>query len=375
MTTNTWQTEIITSWADAAVLRREWDVLASRATGEHPFFSYDWFALWYPAYASEKDVRIVAVRDAGGSLRALLPGFLERRRFGRINLRNFHYAANGYSLCGGIIAVPDDLAAVKSAVLSTIKQIRPTPHMLILPMVPDKSPTGRIMHGNDLSGFGRRIEHADVAIQFSFPNGWEAYFASRSGNMRNRIKQSRNRSKKFGNLYFEHFDLPEHSAEATKRLRRLDGKTWQGQGGTGLFSTPENERFYGQLVSFQYPGLGVRVYFTVIDGKDIAYSLTTAGRTTRHVIKVGYDKDFAYCRPGVLMMVNVAESSMDDGIHQIDYGVGAIGDKAQWETERERYINWWLFNRRSLKGLIAHKAIRLRDSWKQRRNLPESGAD
>jgi len=368
MNRNAFKPEILQSWSDAVGLREKWDALASAATNEHPFFSFDWFEFFYRFYVPPDKIRIIVIKDQVEQLRALLPGFTYTLRKRGLNIPCFSFAANGYTKYGGVIADPSDHDAIRQALFTAINFIEPNPIMLVMPYIPDNSSTGLVIRGNTLGAFARRIEHDDVVISFSMPGGWEKYLSSRTRSTRNRIKGSLSRSKKLDRFSFEYLDSAGQSKECIERLRRLDALTWQGQQGTGLFSTPENERFYNELLRFAYPDLCIRVYFTVIDGKDVAYSLTLAGTSTRLVMKLGYDPAFASYRPGVLTMVNVCNSSLQEGLWRIDYGIGDIGDKGQWETERQKIVNWWLINRDRLRGRMLEWALK----WYDKRSKKET---
>lgn len=362
--------QVLSSWEGAEGLQHEWNALAAAAAAEHPFFSHDWFAFWYPAYAPAENVRIFLLRHDDGRLRAILPGFLRTRSLGGLTLRCFNYAANGYSPYGGIIAAAGDREAVRLVLQAVTERLRPAPHMIILPAVPDNSDTAAVICENGLRRLGRRIEHTEVVTVFSMPTGWEAYFSGRSPKTRKRLKESQARCRKLGRLEFEEFATPEHSAEMIDRIRRLDARSWQGQQGTGLFSIPENERFYRQLFSFRFSDLGLRVYLATIEGRDAAYSITVAAGNTRHVLKIGYDPDFSHCSPGTLTMAHVGERAAADGMRHVDLGAGFPEDKRHWETGRKQLVNWWLTHRRSFRGCMLEAMLRLHDACSGKRRQP-----
>ena len=361
MTPTAWRIEVLNSWEEAAGLRDEWNDLASAAAVDNPFIRHGWFTFWFPAFAPAKGIRILLLRQADGRLRAILPGYVETRRVGRLPLRCFCYAANGYSPYGGIIARLGDQEAIGRVVLAAITELLPTPHLLILPAVLADSDTAVVIKNDGLGKLGRRIEHTEAVPFFSMPSGWSDYLSGRSNNTRKRLKKCLSRSNKCGRLAFEEFTSAEGSVELIDRVRRLDDRTWQGQQGTGLFSTPENARFYNELLSFRYPDLALQVYLATIDGRDAAYSITMAAGNTLHGLKMGYDPDFADCSLGVLTMQHVGECAAAAGIKKVDLGAGLNEDKRHWETSRSQLDNWWLINRQSLRGRTLEVMLRLHE--------------
>lgn len=350
MRSNDWQATVLYSMEEAEAFRDEWNHLAFAADPESPFFLYEWFICWYAAYIPPEKVRIVMLKDDIGRLRAVLPGFITTLRKGFLTLRCFSFASNAYSLCGGVIACSEDHDAIKRILICTVKVLRPSPHMVILPLIPEDSGTEYVIKNSSLTSFIKRLEHADEAIGFSIEDGWSSYLSGRPAKIRKRINNSFARSRKIGCLSFEEFCSSEHSEDVLHRLRRLDAKTWQGKQGSGLFSTPENERFYCELLRFKYSNLFVKLYFAVLENQDVAYHLTVGSGAARFVLKSGYHKEFGYCRPGVLTKKHVGEMSGSEGLRYVGLGVGVTDEKKRWETDRKRMENWWLINKRTLKG-------------------------
>jgi CelD/BcsL family acetyltransferase involved in cellulose biosynthesis len=352
--------EVLASWSDAEPLHQEWNELA-RAVGEpHPFLVHGWFSCWYAGFAADKAIRILLLREGNGRLRAIFPGVLEKRKLGGLSVDCFSYAANGHSPYGGIIARAGDHEAIGKVLQAAAVQVRPTPHLLILPGLTESSDTSAVIR-NGVQGLGQRCEHVDESFVVDVSSGWDAYFSGCSSSTRQRIKRKLKQAAKRGPIDFPSQTTADHSAELIHRLRRLDSLTWQGQHGTGLFSNKENERCYRQLLSSGHDELGVKVFFLTIDGQDAAYDLTLSWAGVRHVLKMGYDPDFADCSPGAITMWHIGTQSEADGIQQLDIGAGANDEKRHWATRSCPISNWWLVNRKTWRGYLLETLLRLHD--------------
>jgi len=356
-----WRIEVVDSLQGLEHGRDEWGALFSQAKLAHPALHYDWFALWYALFESAQHVRIIVLRQQDGQLRAVFPGIVQKRRFAGLSARCFSYAANGYSPCGSIIARAGDQEAVRAIIDASLRVIRPEPHLVLLPEVSDDSETAQVIEGRGLQNVGLRVEHAKEVSFIAFDEGWESYYAERSCKKRSGLQKKLNKLNKIGPLEFTVFAAPEHSGEAIERLQRLDGLTWQGQQGTGLFSTPDNEGFYRRLLSFADPGLGVRLYLATVNADDIAYSLTLRSANVCYGLKMGYDPQYGRYSPGSLTMCHFLEQAAGEGVEVVDMGPDSNREKRELETHRLRYRNWWLFNRRTVRGCLLESATRFHD--------------
>lgn len=356
-----WRIEVVDSLQGLEHGRDEWNALFSQAKLAHPALHYDWFALWYALFESAQHVRIIVLRQQDGQLRAVFPGIVQERRFAGLAARCFSYAANGYSPCGSIIARTGDQEAVRAIIDASLRVIRPKPHLVLLPEVPDDSETAMVLEGGGPGGAGLRIEHAKEVSFTSLAAGWASYCAERSSRKLSDLHKMIRKLNKIGPLEFVDLSSPDRSGEAIDRLQRLDGLTWQGQQGTGLFSTPDNERFYRRLLSFADPGIGVRLFLATVNAQDIAYSLTLRTANVCYGLKMGYDPQYARYSPGSLTMCHFLEQAAAEGIQVVDMGPDSNREKRQWQTHCLRYRNWWLFNRRTLRGRLLESATWLHD--------------
>ena len=356
-----WQVELVDSLQQARNVKDEWDELFSEVKQKHPSLQYEWFALWYSLFEPKSNVRILLLRQKDGLLRAVFPGFVHTRRFFGLNLRCFSYAADGYSPCGGIIARDGDQEAVRAVIEASMRVIRPEPHLVVLPEIFDTSDTALVLGEGGLAKTGLRVEHAKEVSFVSLEAGWEHYYAAQSSKRRSLLKKRLRQLNTIGQFEITDISSVERSAEGVDRLQRLDAITWQGQQGTGLFSTLDNERFYGRLLSYADTKVGAQVSFATVDSHDIAYVLSVRTANVCCALKWGYDPQYAQYSPGSLTIFHVLEQAASEGMKIVDLGPGINEEKRRWETHRQWCRNWWLFNRWTFRGRLLESASWLHD--------------
>lgn len=369
-----WRVEVLALWSDAEPLQQEWDGLAQAAAEPHPFLLHGWFSCWYAGFAADKAVRILLLRQGDGRLRAIFPGVLEKRKLGGLSMDCLAYAANGHSLYGGIIARAGDHEAIGKVLQAAAAQVRPTPHLLILPGLTESSDTAAVIR-TGVQGLGQRREHVDEGFVVDLSSGCDAYFSGCSANTRQRIKRMRKQAARRGAVDFPVLAATEQDAELIERLRRLDRLSWQGQHGTGLFSTAENEQCYRELLQARHADLDVRGYLLTIDGREAAYTLTLSWQGVRYLLKTGYDPEYADCSPGSLTIWQIIQRSGQEGIPLLDLGPGGNEEKRRWATRSLPVANWWSLNRKTWRGWLLEAMLKLHARLRARKqNKNEQGA-
>jgi CelD/BcsL family acetyltransferase involved in cellulose biosynthesis len=345
-----WRVEVITSWDRIELLKDEWDALVLLVKLGSPFLSYDGFSFWYSLFKTKENIRILVLRQLDGQLRAVFPGYLHIRRVAGLSIRCFSSVPDGDTPGGGIIARSGDHEAIKAVIQAAVDHLRPIPQLIYLSEVPDNSDSSTVIYTQLSKNFGRRIEHSKVVPIISLSSDWGQYYASRSVKTRSKIRRIQSLANKTGRLGFAEIRAVDRSVEVIARLKRLDAYTWQGQHGTGLFSTPDRNRFFSGVLSPKYPGFDARVYLATINDQDIAYSIVVVMGKVCVGLKTGYDLNYSYCSPGSLIMCHVLKQIIEEGVQYIDLGSGINDEKRRWETDRVTYNNWWLFNHSTVNG-------------------------
>lgn len=193
--------------------------------------------------------------------------------------------------------------------------------------------------------------------------------------LKQRLKRSRKRLHEAGSPRFER-RCPEPSdvPALLGRLKAVEDKSWKGQRGLGIFSTPERMAFFTRVAeSFAARGwLDVGLLF--LDGRLITYRFGFRFR------KVFWDYNFAYLpeyqalSPGRILLDEMIQSSVDCGLKAFDASRGdartgnILGD---WQHRTVEHVTVWVFNRTPLGSLSHLIEDRVRPTIRRLRGLAE----
>jgi len=354
---NRLRTEVLRSWEGAANLRTEWNQLQEASGCEHPFTTYEWFDCWYSAYCKPEDVAIVLVKE-GDTLRAILPGMLIYQIIKGIPFNVFSYAGNGHSPRCGIISKKEDTEANKASLVAIWDHLGVKINLVTLMSIDAGSPTQFILDNLELPHLFLHIEHSFESPAFDISRGWGNYLGSRSKKFRQRIRQGRNRAERLGRLTYNIIPNDSVSEQDIERLKIIDSKTWQHREGSGLFSTIENGKFYKELLkTFGKHGQMILCFLKIGDS-DVAYEIATSFGSKAFFLKYGYDPEFNKCSPGLLIQSYLAEHFSSLGFHEVDLVGEMSEEKEHWPTHKREHKNYWIINKRSLRGRILSEEIR-----------------
>ena len=221
-----------------------------------------------------------------------------------------------------------------------------------------------------------------VALNGTFEQYWDARPPSLRSNLRRyemRVIAS-NISKRF--LRISH---PEHIPEALQRYAVLENAGWKGKRGTALSATPEQFRFYLELMQASAAAGDAVVYELWFDDTLVASRLLIIRNNMRAMLKTAYDERFATFAPGRLMLREAIEDGFATGNGGvIEFYTDANRSQLEWATDerwiqhvsvyRSRFARWFIDTLnlfRSRKGLTERRAIRV-GTYDSPDTLPES---
>ena len=190
-----------------------------------------------------------------------------------------------------------------------------------------------------LQGGGHRwskdpIKETAAHWHLDVPETFDAFYKSRSKNVKNNIKTYKNRVKKaFGdNVQLECICRPEEVERAAEIAEHLTANSYQRGLGIG-FNDTQTQRDEWRMAAERG---WLRVYVLAFDGKPTAYWAGTVYDGIYTVNFTSFDPEYKHYHPGqvaLLLMIEIFCSDQD--VKQIDYGVGEAAYK-------KRFGSFWL---------------------------------
>lgn len=185
-----------------------------------------------------------------------------------------------------------------------------------------------------------------------FPN-WEAYWQSRSRNVRHSYSRRWRKLTELGEVTFER----ERDPDEVRRLVAwtLERKVaWMKRTGheNSFMRTPEFAEFLCRAITCEDEAGAVLMYVLRLDGRTIATKIGTIdGRRFEGYVST-YEPDFGTFSIGTIVLVEALKQFIDRGLNY-DQRIGEEAYKQEWATDDRPVTSYCLVNRFSGRLLLA----------------------
>ena len=325
-------THEINSLKQLAAAHLDWDALWVRSELAFPSTQAQQLAEWMRHFAPEQQFHAIAV-ETDGRWQAALP--LVERRLLRV-LRTLSLPGNEWSPVGNLLLdSAADMESTGSALLAALDQLT----WILLRLEPirlDAPQWQMLIEALARHGYPHTVEPLFDVGQVTTLGDWDAYFASRSRNLRRDLGKSWRRLEKEGPLATKIYLNPddEQIHELLARGFTVEDRSWKGRGGTSVLKTPGLLNYYqSQAASFR-DREQLQISMLELDGRAIAFEYGWRSHATYYSFKVGYDETFQRYSPGQLLRMKLLEQAFgDDAINTFDFFGPLNSALAAWATE------------------------------------------
>jgi len=295
-----------------ASLLPAWDRLVEELSAS-PFLSGTFYLAWLDELGSRREPLVVAVEDAAGALRAVVPW----ARRGPIAIS----VPGRYRIAGELLAAPADLAASWRLGLAAAFASRRVRAVLV----------PWLSAGADLDAAGAACADLGLAHRASFryrrflqplAGTFDEYQAMMPAKRRKSIRNSRNVLAREGEIVFR--DATFDEAWPTLRRfflaqwtpdRRADA-VWLGDEAGSRVDRRLLERFGHELVLLE------------VGGRPVAGAVTVSAGTYRTSLYLVRDPALRAASPGKTLSLELVRRALEDGVRVVDH-MGEGGDK-EW---------------------------------------------
>ena len=337
MTSGTLSVGRVADLSAMARMRAEWSELLD-ASDAGLFNAWEWLYPWCRRLAPERELYILAARDAVGALVGLMPLGLERRRV--LGRRVRRLAFLGETVVGSdyldVIARRGLEDAVGRAFAQELRAMRGAWDALDLLDLREDSPT--VEHLRDaFRDRDVRVSERYVCPYETFTPG-EAFdaFVSRTGRRDNLRRQKR--LEKQEGYVIERTVAPGDLAAPLSEFFRLHAARWAGEGGSQAIASARVEAFHRDATYLFAERGWLRLYTMKIAGRAVAsvYGLLYRGAFLYY--QSGYDPAWRNHSVGMILLGETFKDAIETGLVEYDFLRGPEPYKLEWTTRERRTV-------------------------------------
>lgn len=363
--------ETITSYQEFAALAPAWDALWQRADGL-VFQSHAWIDAWWRTATrrEERDLAIGLVWN-GAELEAVLPFATIRRR----GVTVLEWAAKEHSDYGDALLAPDRNRDAVSALWWEIAATGRFDMLYLNRLLPDAAI--RSIIAQDITAGTLRPNHRSE-ISYRVAGPWQRggdWFEAQSKKTRQNYRRGRKFMEESGELRFRLMEPDEALEPVLDRVAALKRK-WLARHGRASDLFDEGAPALAALVDVMRR-LGIlHVFVLELAGTVVAVSINVVQRRRMMAFITTYDPEFERASPGMVLMMDYIQWSIDQGLEMVDFMCGGEDFKRRFATESETLDS--VTGARTLMGrlaVLADNAGHALRNWRARATASDAPAD
>jgi CelD/BcsL family acetyltransferase involved in cellulose biosynthesis len=308
-------------------LEREWDALADRVAAP-PFLRPGYVAIWRHAFAADRPApEVVAVRR-DGELVAALPVM---REGGRVVP-----PSNSETVVAGILATDDRARDAAAEALLGLDA-----RLVSLDQIDVDGPTHAAVAATAARTGHRLIRRPTLRSPVvDTDGGWDAYWGSRSRNLRHNVRRCTRRLEERGELRVDvrRSVAPGELGALLAEGFAVEGSGWKTEQGTAILTSPVIRRYYTDLSEWAARHGWLRPSFLRLDGRAIAFCLGFETGGVFYALKLGYDDGLSRLSPGTVLLHGLIRHTFDEGLSRFDFAGRDEAYKLTWATGVEEQI-------------------------------------
>jgi CelD/BcsL family acetyltransferase involved in cellulose biosynthesis len=289
-----------------------WDALADRCAAD-PFVRAGWISAWRASFGRGPGETLVA--SDGGRLTGVLPLVASMGVTG--SPTNDHTPA--FSLLAeddaALVELAEALVARAPAMVSIAFLDRADPAVAVLT---------EVAMGAGYTVAIRPI-HASPVLVLDDLAAWRAARPRRAAAD---LRRRRRRLAECGRTSFS----PAGDAHALEDVLELERLGWKAARGTEILGDPRLGAFYRRVARWAEACGMLRVATLRLDERPIAGILALEAAGTLHLLKAGYDPDFARYSPGQLLLEDVLHGAFESGLQVVELHGADEPYKRMWTS-------------------------------------------
>lgn len=342
---------------DLSQLRDDWDRLLAVTPRATFFQTLDWLTVYWRHYGDTQQLRVLVVSQGNRPIGIVpLTIYWEKSRLG--SMRVIGYPLDNWGTVFGPIG-PRPRATLVAA-LTWSRQRRRDWDVLDL-----RWAEGSLAAATDLSLRSAGLEATRTATgelsRIVLPDGWDAYWASRTSKLRNNVRRNEKRLAAIGRLDSIHCrpTVADPRWDLYQQCEDVAVRSWQAGATTGNTLSHQAVQHFLRDVHLVAAARGAAsMNLLTLNDEPIAFSYDYVWQHHVFGLRTGFDPALAHASPGTVLLARSLRDGCQRGDQTVDLGETPSAYKTRWRTSTSTCFRFCHYPR------LAWRAQALR--WKRR---------
>ena len=329
--------ELIEDTASLEVLAPEWDALWRRVPTRTPFQSPAWLLPWWRQFGTPRPM--VAVLRDNDRLVGILPLYVLAEAGGSKLLP----IGVGLSDYFDALIAPDAPERVAAILLATILAACTNSSVCDLLDVP---PSASLFAAASPRGWQAIVSDGETCPVLFLPIGAAGIADIVPAKTRRKLRMNRHRAERVGG-WTTHAATASTLADSLDALIRFHQSRWTSRGETGVFADDRVERHHREAAPLLLDAGVLKLMTLHIESTIAAACMAFLAPPDRLMFYLsGFDEGFASLSPGTLLLGDMIEEAIRNGVREVHFLRGGEAYKYAWGGVDRRNINRHLTRRR-----------------------------
>lgn len=346
-------------------LEKEWSDLHSKRLGNGLFNTWYWNNLWWRSYGSRDGLYIVVVR-INGTVEGIAPFYRCET-----SLLKIKTASTLRFIGSGADTSPDDLdvlwnpeheVQVMNALLCHIYESAGLVRTLFTDMPEESAFAAAVLDHAELSGWSIATVKNQSRMVQSLPASLSSYEGSLSRNARKKRKKRRRVLEETGHYRFHQCCSPDEVKSIFRTLAELHLKRQASKGVQGSFSTTKYNEFHLTLMLQALQRDELRLITLSVDDVVIGVEYAFKFNESLLFFQSGFDPDYQHLSPGHLLMMDLIDRAIREGVRNIDLLRGNYAYKKSYATQQKTTLSVDIWRNPAV-AHASRAARSLRSAW------------
>ncbi|PDQ21808.1 GNAT family N-acetyltransferase [Mesorhizobium sanjuanii] len=364
--------EIVRSADRLAAVEAQWMQLWHRTDGLI-FQSHAWVSAWWSTVADrdQRALRIGLVWN-GDRLVAVIPLAIGKRK----GLRFLEWAASSYTDYGDILVAPECSLSALQDLWAQLCDAGGFDLAFLNRLLPDAAVRKIFAAGGASSGIRLRPNHREE-VSYRVGGPWKsgaAWFEDQSKKTRQNYRRGIKTLEETGKVKFRLLAPDEPLQPVLDRLSVLK-RRWLVQHSRESQLYEEGTPVLAALVDVLARAGVLRIFVLECDGVMVAVSINFIQRQVMMAFVTTFDPDFSRASPGIILIMDYIQWSIDHGLGMVDFLCGAEAFKNKFATQAVTLQS--VLGTRTAQGTLASVADGIRERIRharQRKLAPSQDA-
>lgn len=320
--------EIVNDFDRFLQMRQSWNELVASSEVDHAFMKHEWFECWIRNLGNLDNLMIPAAW-LDGQLMAVAPMQIARERIKGFPVKVLCFLSSGISpRCNFIVHE----SFKEEDFFDYIFGLKGWDLIITRDIDSDLDITKAYIEYLNSHKMKYKIEPGRMSPFLKTESSWDEYWRALSKSFRTNLNTGMNRLKK-DNRTFNAYKVDDYETfdRILDRLVETSARSWKGEVGSDLRSTPELLSFYIDF-SRKVSDMGLfELWVLEIDGRIAAFDYHLKGENALSLIRTDFDLEYKFYSPGNAIKLFLLKDLFNrPEVWEYDLGGQAVDYKAKW---------------------------------------------